>query len=309
MSLTSRKSDEKTTKEFHLHTGVFPMKVKFFNPTLQQLNDAGLPFNQEPEYVKEDMFNEGKKQYLATFWLTNLETKAVNEQGEEVKVKEGEIFIPFTFSISEMDHITQDDTKFKYINKYGAGVFAERVEDIPDWFNARESVRVAKRGEEELMQFLFAYANLKSPDRNGEGGDENVLEDPNKLFEDDSELREHVENLIKEGNVVRCLIGLKGRLNEGNINVNETFYRGFYTKHNQKSVIPFKSFIYAEKVKAENREDQKERRSPLNQKIHHFEFNPTVLTVDEAKEKVKVNMDMPDEEEESAILNDAKSKF
>ena len=285
MALTKRKADEKTSKTFYVHSGVFPFKVVAFNPGLKQLKALGRNFEEEPEYIVDDNLNEGKKQFKATFWLSNKEITGKNEKGKEVTIKEGSLVTPFTFYISEVDQVSQDGAKTKFINKWGQGMFAESKDDLPDFYEST-GARVAKRGEEELMTFMFSYANLMKED-------ENVLEDPNKLFEDDSEIRDTVEALMEEGNIVRCLVGMKGSDGERGLNVNQNIYRGFYRKKGERSVVPFKSFINCENVSEQNKQDKLDRRKP---NFDYYTFEPVQMPIDEAREIVKQNMENPDKD-------------
>ncbi len=294
MGLTSNKADEKTTKELNLHTGVYSFKVIKFNPSGEELKEMlGMDEVREQEYIQDDKFNEGHKQYLAYFWLEN-EACTAYMDGEEVDVKEGEFKIPVIFGIGDAPLTNRDGTKHAFVNKYGKTTYAESEDKLPSWFEA-EGVRKAHYGEQELYNFLKSYANLYD---SGDKKDENCLDDPNALFKDDSFFKNYIKELQEKNHGVKCLVELKkGAENEdGNFNVKEVIYKQYFQKKSQKmpqAIGNFKNYLSASNVRTD-KEDKIARRTP---KGEFYTIEPTVLSISEAKEKVSGSQDEADNDE------------
>jgi len=263
MALTANKADEKTTKEFLNYTGVIPFEVVAFNPDSIKLNELGLNFDAKSP-ISDDTFNAGHKNYSATFWLRN--AKFAYKNGENVvEVEAGAILTSISFYIG--DSVAESKTgKTLFINGYGDTIYAESIEYIKDnyeWFDSFK-LRGAHKGESDLYLFLRAYANLKYSKNES---DENCLENPKQLFEDDTELVEYINGLIKETpkRIVFLLTGFKntGTDDNGNVKMRQVVYKKFYQKKSQfnSAVSNFTSFINCTRIK-KNKEDKIAEREP-----------------------------------------------
>lgn len=280
MALKKRKSDEKTTKEIMMHTGIVPMKVVLFNPNKEELEKIGV--NYDPgEYISDDTFNEGHKQYLASFWMQNREY-VVHKNGEKIVIPEGEITVPFMINISDSVATNRSGDKKMYVNKYGDTIYLAEDQEPYEWFDATD-LREAHRGEQDLYTFLRAYANLKY-------SDENCLEDPIKdLFEDDSDFKKFIYSIINDKPVpiVYVLLSLKhsGKNDNGQVKIKEIVYKQYFQKKTQanSAISNFKSWLDASRKSENAKEDAIKMREP---KGEFYTVEPAVFTLDEAINKV-----------------------
>jgi len=303
MALTKNKADKKTTKEIMMHTGVVPGKVIAYNPNKEELEKIGV--NYDPgEYVKDDNFNEGHKQYLASFWLTNMEY-VVTKNGEQVIVPEGDIKVPLMINIGDEPLKSREGDKTMYVNKYGETIYLSDPDKVYDWFDS-EGLRTAHYGEEDLYKFLSAYANLEY---SKEHKDENCLEDPNELFKDDSFFKDFINSLItdKPTPVVYFLLSLKdgGENDNGQRKVKEIIYKQYYQKKTQgnSAISNFKSFINATRSAEDKRETARQYREP---KGEFFTFEPEIFTINEAVDKVVSSTEEADSDD---MYKEADSNF
>jgi len=288
MALTSNKADKKTTKEIMFHTGVIPLKVMLYNPNEKELATIGV--NYDPgEYVKDDNFNEGHKQYLMSFWLQNMEY-VVSKNGENIIVPEGEVTIPFMINIGDTPLRSKDGSKGMYVNAYGDTVYLADPENVYDWFDAKD-LREAHNGEQTLYEFLRAYANIEYTK---DFKEDNCLGDPKQLFEDDSFFKDYMKSLIndKPTHVLYMHQSLKygGENENGQHKVKEILYKQYFQKKTQanSAISNFKSYINATRVKEEKKNDALLNREP---KGEFWTIEPAIYTLDEAVIKVRSSSD------------------
>jgi len=139
-----------------LHTGAANFKVVGINPTKEELEAIyGRELNFDPEYVGTTTVtdSDGEReagQIRLDFYLHN------EEEGLTEKVQ---------FYVANTHHKSQSG-KYKVINSFGKDTWLTedsiKTKTLPDnmqWYNA-DGVKVAKRGEVELISFLVNLLNL-----------------------------------------------------------------------------------------------------------------------------------------------------
>jgi hypothetical protein len=142
--------------EIKLYTGVENFKVVALNPSKEEMEEMyGREINFTPDYIGEVEVEDtdGKrkvKQIRLDFFLAN--------EDESITTK-------LQFYVSDTHHRSTTG-KFKCINSFGADIWLEKdaVDEqiLPDnlqWYNA-DGVKIARRGEVELISFLVNFLNL-----------------------------------------------------------------------------------------------------------------------------------------------------
>lgn len=144
------------SKSFKLATGPLKMKDVLINPTLQELNDYGVAFKEEPNYLVDDQ--ERGKGVIITIWAkvdpSNFNAEDANALGE----------YPTSERIYLFDSVrTAQDGKIQYTNKFGMFSFAADKNSLPEWFS-KDGLREAFVGEEQLMKFVKAWGDVRKND-------------------------------------------------------------------------------------------------------------------------------------------------
>jgi len=149
----------KENVEFSKKTGFFEGKVVAINPNKEELAKMlGVEIENEPEYtVTEEVEGKEVKKAQIVFWLK-----------DEVEREGSHGYRSARFWLKDLERtnaITEDELaagtkirKKQYINSIGTTTWADKAENIQDWFKER-SYRVAKIGEEELYGFIAAWLN------------------------------------------------------------------------------------------------------------------------------------------------------
>lgn len=167
-----------------LFVGIAPVSVVAVNPTLDQLNGMGVPAKVEPEYLG---VNIGGDEYnKVVLWVQHAGTP-------EFKTK-------VEFLVKPEPKVSQSG-KTQWTNNIGQFAYAEeKASEKYDWFKD-EGVRKAFNGEERLVDFIKAYANVAN-------GDSCYLETWKQISAGDvKEIKELVKAL--PDNKVRVLLGVK----------------------------------------------------------------------------------------------------
>lgn len=189
------------------YTGVENFKVVGVNPTKAELETMyGREINYEPEYISENEVEDGDgkrtvKQIRLDFYLAN---------------EDNSITTKIQYYVSDTHHKSANNT-YKVINDFGKSTWlsqeAVKTKMLPDnmsWYNA-SGVKVAKRGEEELISFLINLLNLPTKIEQLDDVSDAYAKISNeewvKIFSGDvSLLREIIENT---SNKVGVLLGVK----------------------------------------------------------------------------------------------------
>jgi hypothetical protein len=142
--------------EIKLYTGVENFKVVALNPSKEEMEEMyGREINFTPEYTGEVEVedSDGKrtvKQIRLDFFLAN---------------EDSSITTKLQFYVSDTHHKSSTG-KLKCINSFGADIWLEKDavdnQNLPDnlqWYNA-DGVKIARRGEIELISFLVNLLNL-----------------------------------------------------------------------------------------------------------------------------------------------------
>lgn len=135
---------QKEQKDFgKKKVGLFAGNVIAINPDIQEYKEIlGIDLKDDSkatEYLGES--KEGNKQLRINFWLEDIKTK------EKFAV---------AFFLEDKEKTNKDGNKSQYINNIGQTSWAQDVNDLQEWFKARDP-RVAKVGEEELYSFLTTW--------------------------------------------------------------------------------------------------------------------------------------------------------
>jgi hypothetical protein len=167
-----------------LYCGIATMNVIAVNPSLGELHALGINVKQEQNYTGIQM-GENIKNKL-TFWVRNAEHEFTTR---------------FDILVEPNERPESRTGKFQYINKFGQTAWGT---DNPsaqyEWFK-NEGVRRAYVGEETLIEFMRAWANVG---RDGECAIDNIKD---VMSGNVDELKQYV-SALKE-NRVRLLLGAK----------------------------------------------------------------------------------------------------
>lgn len=161
-------------------TGVINFQIVAVNPTLAQLNELGVNFNKEPEYISSG--DNGQKKVRIDFWLK----PTIKDMGLQKIV----------FFLEDIVK-TSKSGKTQYINSKCESSWADSVETLPDWLD-RKGIRECKSGEDLLMGFLRKFANVATLE----------FDNFNSLFNGNvTEIRDFIK--VKANNQVQLLCGEK----------------------------------------------------------------------------------------------------
>ena len=156
MSAFGKGEEVKAGAAVKLYTGAENFKVVAVNPTkeeLEALYDRELSFT--PEYIGETKVTDGDgerdvNQIRLDFFLAN---------------EDNSVTTKIQFYVANTHHKSQTG-KFKVINSFGKDTWlmqeAVKTKTVPDnmsWYNV-DGLKVAKRGEVELISFLVNLLNL-----------------------------------------------------------------------------------------------------------------------------------------------------
>ena len=178
MAIQSNASTEEVVGGIKTYSGLTNVKVRAVNPTMAELHAMDINVKQEPNYTVEFSGEEYNK---IVFWLTNSDGNFKLEILMQNKPK------------------VSQNGKFQWMNNIGQSTWSE---DSPtyDWWKT-EGQRKAYTGEETLINFIKAWANVAS-------GDEVYFETMNEIAKGNlGEIKALIGVLAT--NEVRILIGVK----------------------------------------------------------------------------------------------------
>jgi hypothetical protein len=139
-------------KEWKKSTGFFEGEVLCINPDREKLEQLlGVTLEKDPEYLgtkteEVELPDGSKKNQTYTkldvvIWLRDVKTDAKRS------VK---------FFLKDLPKLNKEKTKTQYINSIGVVSWADKPENLPEWFTARE-YRPAHQGEEDLYNFITSW--------------------------------------------------------------------------------------------------------------------------------------------------------
>lgn len=212
MAINANNSNEEVAggSGIPLYVGIAPMQVVAINPSLAELNSIGINAQVEPQYT--DVSIGGDTYNKLTFWIKCLEPAFTTRFDVLVKPE---------FRLAKSG-------KKQWCNSVGQFAFADgKASEAYEWFKS-DGERQAYVGEETLMSFIKAYANVAN-------GDECAFETIDRIMAGDvAEIRQLV-NALSE-NRVRLLLGVK-----------DGKYQQVYTKHFGR-LKPFRKDLFVKEL-------------------------------------------------------------
>lgn len=237
MAVASNNSELEVAGSVQLFTGIHNFKVVAVNPTLDELQALGIQAKKDPDYsvtIQEESYNK------IVFWCHNPE--------KDFKVK-------FEVLIQPKVRASKNGDKFMFINNIGQMTWSS---DIPqyDWWKNPEQTRKAYVGEDTLINFTKAWANVAN-------GGEVSFDTIDKIINGDvKELKEYVKILGE--NQVRLLIGVK-----------DGKYQVVYNKHFGR-LKPQRDDLF---IKSLN-EDYGSFNAEYNPDLKPVSYSPSLITAD-----------------------------
>lgn len=209
MAIESNSSKEQVVSVPKFYDGIGNFRVLAVNPTVEQMAKIGIELKNEVQYTNIEMQGDLKNKIV--FIVSNEKHKIITR---------------VEFVVSPNTRSSASSSKIQFINEYGNTAWADSLEDIKDnekmaWFNT-ETAREAYEGEEKLINFIRAWANV--------GNEGKVfLDNPDKVFNGDvSELRNLVTRL--KSNEVRLLLGVQDKGDRQYQKVYDKFFGRPYAK-------------------------------------------------------------------------------
>lgn len=183
-----------TENQQQIYTGLAKVKPVLVNPSMEQLQEIGVNLNSAPSYVDEVVDDKSGEEF----------TRIRYDVWFKLPVKD-DTHSKLSFFVENRDFVASTG-KVKVMNDYGQAVFVEpdqKASELYEWYKSDGEHRVF-RGEEDLVNFIRAYGNIKSDDKfNIDLSDD--LENGNwKTFQ---EVIEHIRDNL--GNTVEVLLGAK----------------------------------------------------------------------------------------------------
>tara|TARA_R110002020_G_scaffold126458_1_gene284208 strand:- start:436 stop:1221 length:786 start_codon:yes stop_codon:yes gene_type:complete len=179
MAIKSNNSSEEVMGSIKSYSGISNFNILAVNPTMSELHGIDIMVKQEPDYFLE---LNGEDYFKVVFWVKNQDLTTRLEilmQSKERTSKTG---------------------KFQWLNAIGQSTWSEGTPEY-DWWKQRETSRKAFGGEETLVNFVKAWANVAP-------GDNVYFDTIGKIVKGDvTELKELVTAL--KDNQVRLLVGVK----------------------------------------------------------------------------------------------------
>lgn len=185
MAITANSSEQEVTSGggVQLFVGLADVKVIGVNPTMQELHDFGIQVRNEPNYL--DISVGGDSYNKITFWVQH------NDPDLKTRVE---------FLVKPEAKVSQSG-KTQWTNNIGQFAYSEsKASEAYEWFKD-EGVRKAFNGEEPLMDFIKAFANVAN-------GDDCYLDTWKQVASGDVK---EIKELVKafSDNKVRVLLGVK----------------------------------------------------------------------------------------------------
>lgn len=249
MAIASNSSEQEVAggQGIPLYVGIAPVKVLAVNPTLEELQAIGVQAKQEPQYVGVNIGGDEYNKII--IW--------VEHKSPDFKTK-------IEFLVKPEPKVSQSG-KTQWTNNIGQFAYADsKASEAYEWFKD-EGVRKAFVGEEKLMDFVKAFANVAN-------GDDCYLETWKEVSSGDvKELRELIK-LLPE-NRVRVLLGVK-----------DEKYQQVYDKHFGR-LKPKRDDLFIKKLN----DDYGAFKAEYNKTLLLEEYSPTLVAADDEPDAFKTD--------------------
>jgi hypothetical protein len=222
-----------------LYTGIAPVSVVAVNPSLDELSDLGINLRNEPEYkvtLNEEDYNK------LVFWLKS------DVPGLSFTTR-------FEILMQSKHRASKDGSKFMWANNIGQTTWSA---DVPayDWWKNKDKTRKAYVGEDTLINFAKAWANVAN-------GGEVSFDTIDAIAQGDvRELQEYVK--VLSANKLRVLVGVK-----------DGKYQAVYNRHFGR-LKPMRDDMF---IKALN-EDYGSFNAEYNKDLKLQVYSPTMIVAD-----------------------------
>ena len=240
MAIQSNNSEEVvSTGGITLYTGIAPVSVVAVNPNLAELSELGINLKTEPEYkvtLNEEDYNK------LVFWLKS------DVQGLSFTTR-------FEILMQSKHRASKDGSKFMWANNIGQTTWSA---DVPayDWWKNPDKTRKAYVGEDTLINFTKAWANVAA-------GGEISFDTIDAIAQGDvKELQEYVK--VLKDNKLRVLVGVK-----------DGKYQTVYNRHFGR-LKPVRDDFF---IKALN-EDYGSFNAEYNKDLKLQVYSPTMIVAD-----------------------------
>lgn len=149
MSTNGIGGQRREQRDFSKKCGLFEATVISVNPDVEEYKDLlGIELKEESkatEYL--GISADGNPYVRVDVWLEHVKKMEGELHGERFKV---------TFFLENKERENKDMTKKQYINSVGSCCWVDDVNNLPEWFTARD-YRVAHVGEEDLYGFMRTW--------------------------------------------------------------------------------------------------------------------------------------------------------
>jgi len=179
MAIKSNNSNEEVIGGIKSYSGLSNFNVLAVNPTMEELHAIDIKVKTEPNYFLE---LNGEDYFKVTFWVKNNDLTTRLEILTQNKPK------------------VSKTGKNQWLNAVGQSTWSEGTPSY-DWWKQPETSRKAFGGEETLINFVRAWANVAP-------GDNVYFDTIDKIVQGDvTEIKALLDTL--KNNQVRLLVGVK----------------------------------------------------------------------------------------------------
>ena len=233
MAIKSNNSNEEVIGSIKSYSGLSNFNIIAVNPTMEELHAIDIKVKTEPNYFLE---LNGEDYFKVTFWVKN------DDLTTRLEI------------LMQNKHKISKNGKNQWLNAVGQSTWSEETPSY-DWWQQPETSRKGFTGEETLIHFIKAWANVAP-------GDNVYFDTIDKIVQGDvTEIKALLSTL--KNNQVRLLIGVKdGR------------YQQVYTKYFGR-IKPQRDDFF---VKALN-DEYGSFNAEFNTTLEWGEFNPVLAVV------------------------------
>jgi hypothetical protein len=227
MSIKGNAGNVDIVKDLLLFTGIAKATVLAINPTLKELQDLGIGF--ENEIVYNDKNQEELDRARIDIWL---ECFGTYKSLEDSKPTEMKIRQKVTFFLTNRPKANQDNSKTCYINSFGQTCWGVGTDKPTEKWFRHNGERVCIDGEDSLTNFLRAWVNA--------GKDNEVsIDDSSAFFKADySELSNLLDpKLGYNEDILKVMLIVVKSKKDGKYYQN--IHNKFFARHNNTSIVPW----------------------------------------------------------------------